>query len=113
MELEGFKSKSGKTADGERLVEYYPEGEGTRRSLKLRVNSDNNLIIEFIRRRPASNPGVTYTPQFSSSLTGESWSDSISAERTEVIDAEWERVIVEDTATGPPVRFGRVKVTAP
>jgi hypothetical protein len=56
MELEGFKSKAGTTAEGERLVEYYREGEGSRRSLKLRVSKDNNLIVEFIENRTV--PGV-------------------------------------------------------
>ncbi|MCZ7861492.1 hypothetical protein O9X98_08780 [Agrobacterium salinitolerans] len=69
MELEGFKSKSGKTADGERLVEYYPEGEGTRRSLKLRVNSDNNLIIEFIE--DGTVPGVALGERVTSPVHSE------------------------------------------
>ncbi|MCV9963899.1 hypothetical protein OIU34_18645 [Pararhizobium sp. BT-229] len=56
MELEGFKSKSGTTAEGERVVEYYPEDSGSRRRLKLRVNKEKNLIVEFIE--DGAVPGV-------------------------------------------------------
>jgi hypothetical protein len=48
MELAGFKSKHGTTAEGERIVEYYPEYADLRRYLKLRVNKENHLIVEFI-----------------------------------------------------------------
>ncbi|MDW9478671.1 hypothetical protein GOB57_08130 [Sinorhizobium meliloti] len=56
MKLEGFKSKSATTAEGERIVEYYPHDAGPRRCLKLRVNEGQNLIVEFIE--DGTVPGI-------------------------------------------------------
>jgi sugar lactone lactonase YvrE len=67
--------------------------------------------IQYLRRKASANPGLTYTPQFSSSLDGE-WSAATGTETVESIDAEWERVTVEEDATGQPVRFGRVRVVS-
>jgi hypothetical protein len=72
------------------------------------------LRLEYVRMKASSNPGITYTPQFSSNLQGGGWSAITGPETTQSIDTEWERVVVEDTAgTGLPNRFGRVVVTAP
>jgi hypothetical protein len=72
------------------------------------------LRLEYVRMKASSNPGITYTPQFSSTLQGGGWSAITGPETTQSIDTQWERVVVEDTAgTGLPKRFGRVLVTAP
>jgi hypothetical protein len=72
------------------------------------------LRLEYVRMKASSNPGITYTPQFSSTLQGGGWSAITGPETTQSIDTEWERVVVEDTAgTGMPKRFGRVLITAP
>jgi hypothetical protein len=56
MELEGFVSKAGTTPEGGRLVEYHLEGNGRGKRLKLRVNTDGNVIVEFIEGEAV--PGV-------------------------------------------------------
>jgi hypothetical protein len=64
--------------------------------------------------KASSNPGITYTPQFSSTLQASGWSAITGPETVQSIDTEWERVVIEDSAgTGLPNRFGRVRVTAP
>ncbi len=71
--------------------------------------------IQYLRRKASTNSGLTYTPQFSSNLEdggAEGWIDAIGPEIVEDIDPEWERVTVEDDATGVPKRFGRVKVSS-
>lgn len=67
------------------------------------------LRIEFLRRKAGNNPGITYKPQFSSSLGG--WVDFTGTESVSpAADSSWERVTVDDTVGGS-ARFGRVKVT--
>jgi hypothetical protein len=66
--------------------------------------------IQYLRRKASTNAGLTYTPQFSSSLNG-TWSVVTGTETTESIDSEWERVTVEDASAGGAKRFGRVKVS--
>lgn len=66
------------------------------------------LRIEFLRRKAGTNPGITYKPQFSSSLGG--WADFTGTESVSpAADSSWERVTVNDTVGGT-ARFGRVKV---
>jgi hypothetical protein len=66
------------------------------------------LRIEFLRRKASTNPGITYKPQFSSSLGG--WADFTGPEIVSpAADSSWERVTVDDTVGGT-ARFGRVKV---
>lgn len=66
------------------------------------------LRIEFLRRKASSNPGITYQPQFSTSLG--SWVDFSGTESVSAAaDPAWERVTVDDTVGGT-ARFGRVKV---
>ncbi|MCX6873864.1 MAG: choice-of-anchor D domain-containing protein, partial [Verrucomicrobia bacterium] len=70
---------------------------------------DGVLRIEFIRRKACTNPGITYTPQFSSSV--DLWTDFTGTPVVTSIDSTWERVVIEDA---PPVgstqRFGHLKV---
>ena len=73
----------------------------------------HRLWVEFVRRKPAMNPGVSYHVQFSSDLT--SWTSS-GVEVTRIpIDAVWERVCYEDRVDAPEAtpRFARVGVTMP
>jgi hypothetical protein len=65
------------------------------------------LRIEFLRRKASSNPGITYKPQFSSSLGA--WVDFTGTETVGTAPDPFERVTVEDPIGGT-VRFGRVKV---
>jgi hypothetical protein len=76
------------------------------------------LTIQYLRLKPgadaaATSPGITYTPQFSSTLADENaWSPATGTETVQSIDATWERVTVTDTISPvPAARFGRVKVT--
>jgi hypothetical protein len=76
------------------------------------TGSSQQLRIEFIRRK---NSGLTYTVQFSSLLDGASWQPAQGAPVVTSIDANWDRVIVDDTVNlgGAPRRFGRVLVAKP
>src|SRR5688572_9065404 len=71
----------------------------------------NRLCIEFVRRKAAMNPGITYRAQFCNDLW--SWQDAAAAVITTSIDSIWERVRYEDSvpATQATARFGRVVVT--
>ena len=71
--------------------------------------------IQYLRRKVSANSGLTYTPQFCSSLTDSGpagWATATGTDTIQSIDAEWERVTVEENASGYEKRFGRVKVTA-
>jgi hypothetical protein len=75
------------------------------------VNGTGQLQISFIRRKISSNPGITYTVEFSANLTA--WAGNPSATETVTsIDATFERVTVSDSFP-PNKRFARVRVTAP
>jgi hypothetical protein len=66
------------------------------------------LRLEFLRRKASTNPGISYTAQFGSTLGA--WTDiPVGTPAGTSIDATWERVIVNDPAGGL-ARFGRVKV---
>ena len=67
--------------------------------------------IQYLRRKATTNPGLIYTPQVSSELL--SWQDLAGPEILQSIGAEWERVTVQEPATGQPIRFGRVQVVSP
>lgn len=78
------------------------------------AGSTQRLRLEYLRRKASSNPGIIYTPQFSSTLNDADWSSITGPETIQSIDTEWERVVVEDSAgIGLPRRFGRVRVTVP
>ena len=70
----------------------------------------NRIRIEYIRRKAATNPGITYTPQCGSDLTG--WALALTNESITPINADWERVTIEGPV-GQTKCFGRVKVTSP
>jgi uncharacterized repeat protein (TIGR03803 family) len=77
------------------------------------INNQKVLTIEFIRRRAAGSPGITYHTEFSGDLTNASgWSETGTATVTQ-IDDTWERVKVTDSAINQVKRFGRVRVTIP
>ncbi len=90
---------------------------GLPRITPIGTGPTQRLRLEYVRMKASTNPGITYIPQFSSSLQGSGtggWSASTGPETVQSIDTEWERVVVEDTAgIGLPGRFGRVVVTAP
>ena len=72
------------------------------------------LTIEYLRRKSATD--ISYTVQFSENLSSPpaagSWAASVSEVSVTEIDADWERVIVEDLAIHDnfPNRFVRVKI---
>jgi hypothetical protein len=69
------------------------------------------LQLTFIRRTPASSPGISYSVEFSDDLT--SWSVNPSAVENPVpIDTTFERVTVTDSAVSSGKRFVRVRVTS-
>ena len=69
------------------------------------------LALTFIRRKTASNSGISYAVEFSDALAA--WDVNGSATESAVsIDTTFERVTVTDSAS-PASRFVRVKVSAP
>lgn len=74
------------------------------------------LRLEFVRRKSSTTPGITYAPQFSDTLldsgTG-AWQTAGGTATVTSIDANWERVVIEDTTVGSAKRFGRVLITRP
>jgi CSLREA domain-containing protein len=72
------------------------------------IDGQGRLVIEFVRRKASSDPGITYTVETTANL--QSWNAvSLSGAIVESIDDAWERVIVTDPAVTPR-RFGRVRV---
>jgi hypothetical protein len=78
---------------------------------KLDLTTDTGgaqfLEITFLRRRNSS--GLTQTAQFAASPGGP-WTNAPATPQVTVLDDDWERVSVRDTAGGGR-RFGRVLVT--
>ena len=77
--------------------------------------SDTRLTVEYVRRTAASNPGITYAVQWTSSLApgAVDW-ETGGTESVTPINARWERVKVTDTVSlggTTPARFARVAVT--
>ncbi len=71
------------------------------------VPGGQSLEVTFLRRKPPGGSTLTYAAQFSSDLTA--WSAGLAPTITSV-DAEWERIVVRDSA---PAASGRrcVRVT--
>jgi len=70
-----------------------------------------NLQLTYIRRKASSNPGITYTVEFSDSL--EDWAPNDSAtESASLIENTFERITVTDSTRSSSKRFVRVRVTA-
>jgi hypothetical protein len=73
--------------------------------------ANRRVRIEFLRQR--SPGGLSYLPQFCSDPASaglDGWQTAVTPPPV-VIDANWERVIVEDSITGAARRFGRVVVS--
>ncbi len=78
------------------------------------VDESGRLIVLYLRRKAASQPGITYAVEFSSTLTADSWAVNVSAtEAATSIDDTWERVLVTDSAAMTGARFVRVRVVRP
>ena len=78
------------------------------------VGGQQRLTAEFVRRRAAGIPGITYRAEFTSDLANAgSWSFTGNTEVVTQIDEAWERVKVTDQQLASSVRYGRLKVTLP
>lgn len=67
------------------------------------------LQLTYIRRKASSNPGITYTVEFSDALAA--WAVNPSAtESTTSIDATFERVTVTDSSVAATKRFARMRI---
>lgn len=74
----------------------------------MEVDAQGRLTIEFVRRKSASNPGITYIVETGPDLIA--WSPlSLTAATVTSIDNVWERVTVTDPTIAAK-RFGRVRV---
>jgi hypothetical protein len=75
------------------------------------AGSDRRLRIVWQQRKAATESGLTYTSQFTSSLSS-LWQDGGRSRAVRSIDEVWEEITVEDSvATGGSARrFARVKV---
>jgi hypothetical protein len=77
------------------------------------VSGQTRLTLEFVRRRAASAPGITYRVEFTGNLPNSAAWASTGSETVVTIDSTWERVLVTDTQPATPARFGRLVVTQP
>ncbi len=70
------------------------------------------LIFTYIRRKSSTDPGVTYSVEFSDDLG--SWAENLSATASATAltgaDSDFERVEITDTTASPARRFARLKV---
>jgi len=83
-------------------------GAGQTTGLPGIIRMNNRLHIEYIRRRASTNPGISYTPQCGSDLSG--WNLLLSPETvTPIGTTDWERVEV-DGPLGETRCFARVQV---
>ena len=73
-------------------------------------NGQGHLVVEFLRRKASTNPGVAYFVDTSADLSN--WS-SLDLTNASVVSLgqTWERVTVIDPTSGP-TRFGRVRLTS-
>jgi len=74
------------------------------------INNQQQLTMEFVRRRAAGSPGITYYAEFGSDLAN--WGQT-GTEVVTQIDDTWERVKVTDSLMNQAKRFGRLRVTMP
>ncbi len=78
------------------------------------VSGDGRVTLLYVRRKAASQPGITYVVEFSSTLEPDSWTTNASATETVTsLDDTWERVLVTDSLAPTPRRFVRVRVERP
>ena len=87
-------------------------GSGTK-GLPVAWLDGDNFYVEYVRRKSASNPGITYEVKVSDQL--EEWETITGAETTTSIDSIWERVRIQDagSSAASKTRFIKVIVTAP
>ena len=73
-------------------------------------NNTSVLAIEYMRRKGADE--ITYQPEFGSDLPNSEWSSTTGSETVTNVDADWERVRVEDASSGATntSRFGRLRL---
>ncbi|MEO8616908.1 MAG: putative Ig domain-containing protein [Luteolibacter sp.] len=80
-------------------------------SISLVANGSGGKVLrmEYLRRIAS---GLTYTPQFSSGLSPESWQTATQPVQVTPVNAEWERCKVDDSQSSPGSgkRFARVGV---
>jgi hypothetical protein len=77
--------------------------------------SGQALQVEYVRRKSASSPGITYEVQFSSDLSSvgaAAWKAASGPAIVTSINDIWERVVVLDVeGIGGTKRFGRLKIS--
>ncbi|WP_395737125.1 hypothetical protein [Prosthecobacter sp.] len=86
---------------------------GSPPAVSLLSSPSRRLSITFLRRKAASNSGLTYSAQFCDTLlaTGTGgWTDATGTPVITSIDDTWELVVIEDTTLNAARRFGRVKI---
>ncbi len=76
----------------------------------LTVDAQGHLLVNYIQRKGASLPGVSYTVQFSTDLGAWETNPAVTTTVTS-IDSSLERVLIRDSNTYPR-RFARVLVTS-
>ncbi len=75
-----------------------------------KVGGQDRLTVEFVRRKSSTNPQITYTPEFSSTLADGAWQEVGTTTITSMGDT-WERVKVTDSSAAGTRRFARVGVS--
>jgi hypothetical protein len=75
---------------------------------RITRDTGGRLVIEFVRRKASTSPGISYTVETGENLNGFTALD-LSGATVVSIDSRWERVTVTDPAVTAK-RFGRVRV---
>jgi hypothetical protein len=74
----------------------------------LALDEQGRLVVQFVRRKAATNPGIAYIVETDEDLNN-LMPLSLAGAAVVSIDATWERVTVTDPAITPK-RFGRVRI---
>jgi hypothetical protein len=82
--------------------------EGTEGLPRIERDEEGRLVVEFLRRKASSLPGVAYVVETGDNLVAPQ-PLSLSGAVVEGIDTAWERVRVTDPVVTPQ-RFGRVRL---
>ena len=78
----------------------------------ITVDNTGKLQITYLRRKASSNPGISYSVEFSDAIVA--WARNFDATETVTsLDATFERVTVTNSLPSHSKRFSRVKITAP
>jgi poly(3-hydroxybutyrate) depolymerase len=84
---------------------------GTAGLPRTEIDGTGRLIFSWVRRKAATNPGITYSVEKSTDLV--TWQPESSTPGVESIDSSWERMTYTVDPAGTPRTFLRLKIQRP